>query len=362
MINVAHVVEDLKIGGLERVIENISMHLNTEKFRVFALCLSRGGKIAERLTANGKDVEILGIKNYHNPLSIIKVVKWFGKNRIDIVHTHGYAAGVLGRAAAIIAGTRYVFHHIHTTYPDLNKRNYLIERILGGFTKNVICCSGAVENHAGKTIGISEKKLITLYNGIPEPDLKDSAALDNLKQSLGIPENSVIIGCVASLVPHKGHRYLIEAVKNIDNAHLVLVGGGNLKKELESMADNHGIKGRVIFTGCQIDVTPFVQIMDIFVLPSSEREGLGMSVIEAMAMGKPVIVTAIGGLPEVVSDGETGIIVEAKNSKALASAISKLSAAPDIRERMGAKGKERYKKMFSLNYMLNKMENLYEEY
>lgn len=168
MINVAQVTEDLKIGGLERVIENITMHLDPIKFKVYVLCLTKGGEIAEKLIANGKDVEILGTKNYHSPLSLIKVARWLRQKRIDIVHTHGYPAGVLGRIAAIVTGVTCVFHHVHSTYFDLKRRNHLIERILSRFTYKVICCSDAVRRFVIEKGRIAEDKLIVLYNGVQE--------------------------------------------------------------------------------------------------------------------------------------------------------------------------------------------------
>jgi glycosyltransferase involved in cell wall biosynthesis len=361
MINVVQIVEDLKLGGLERVIENIAMHLDPERFKTYVLCLSRGGEIAERLITNGKDVEILSINNYHNPLNFTKVVNWLNQKKIDIVHTHGYPAGVLGRFAAIFAGIPCIFHHVHSTYLDLNKKHHAIENFLSRSSSKVICCSEAVREFVQEKEKISEDKLTVIYNGIPEPVNNDIKEITELRNSLGFHENTIVVGCVASLNQHKGHRYLLEAFREIDNAALLIIGDGPMAEELKKYSIELGISERTVFAGHKMDVLPFIRLMDIVVLPSSEREGLGISIIEAMALSKPVIVTAIGGLPEVVADGETGIVVEAKNSKALAFAINKLSAAPDLRERMGAKGNERYNKIFSLNDMLIKMENLYEQ-
>ena len=359
MIRVAQVVEDLKIGGLERVIENIAMHLSPEKFRVSVLCLSGGGEIAERLIANGKDVEILGIKDYHSPFSILKVARWLKSKDVDIVHTHGYPAGVLGRVSAIVAGIKYIFHHIHTTYPDLKYRNCIMERILSRFTDRVICCSNAVKEFMIHRTGVSEKKLIVLYNGIFEMQPQDPAIANDIRQSFNIPKDSIVIGCVASLVPHKGHKYLIEAIKEVDNVCLLVVGDGYLRKDLENYASELDIKNRVIFAGYKKDITPYIQIMDIFVLPSSEREGLGISIIEATAMGKPVIATKIGGIPEVIEDGVTGILVEPKDKDALAKAIEKLLDSPQLMQEMGRNGWERYLKIFTLNQMMKDLEKIY---
>jgi glycosyltransferase involved in cell wall biosynthesis len=357
--NIAQVVEDLKIGGLERVIENITMHLDPEKFRVFVLCLSKGGEIAERLITNRKYVEILGIKNYHSPLSLLKVTRWFREKGIKIAHTHAYPAGVLGRVAAIMARVPCIFHHVHSTYLDLNKRNYFIDRFLSRFTNKVICCSESVKRFVSEREGIPEDKLMVLYNGVPEPELLDTPDIATLKKELGIPEGFRVIGCVASLAPHKGHRYLLEAFKKIDNAYLLLIGDGSLRGELEKMASNYGISERVIFAGYKKDVTPYIQLMDIVVLPSSEREGLGISIIEAMALSKPVVATNIGGIPELVEDGRTGILVKPKDSDALTEAINRLLKSPELMRKLSVNGRKRYLKIFTLNQMIEKIEELY---
>ncbi len=360
MLNVVQIVEDLKLGGLERVIENIALYSDAKKYRVTVLCLSRGGQIAEKLISTGREVEILGITNYHNPLSIARVAKWLRKKKIDIVHTHGYPAGVLGRVSAIIAGVPCIVHHVHSTYTDLNSKHHFIERILSRFSRRIICCSEAVRRFVIEKEKIAEDKLSVIYNGVPEAVSTGVEDIAELKSRLGFPENNIIIGCIASLTKHKGHRYLLEAFSEIDNAGLLIIGDGPMREELTELTRELGISERSVFTGHKMDVSPYVRLMDIAVLPSSEREGLGISIIEAMSLSKPVIATAVGGLPETVADGETGILVEAKNSKELASALNRLSNAPHLRETMGARGKERYKKMFSLNDMLNKMGDLYE--
>lgn len=359
MINVVHIVEDLKIGGLERVIENIVMTLDPLRFKVFILCLSKGGAIADILINNYIEVIILNIRYYHNPISIIRVAKLLRTNKIDIVHTHAYPAGVLGRIAAILAHVPCIFHHIHSTYVDLNKRNYFIERFLGRFTDKIICCSEAVKKFVIKQEGISEDKLMVLYNGVPSPKPMNPRAIDALRETLGIPKETNIVGCVASLVQHKGHEYLLDAFKKVENVYLLLIGDGFLRTKLEQKASTLGMSERIIFAGAQIDVTPYMQLMDIVVLPSSEREGLGIALIEAMALSKPVVATKVGGVPEVVDDGHTGILVKPKDSDALTDAIIRLLASPSLKHTMGVHGRNKYLKMFTLEQMIRGVDELY---
>jgi glycosyltransferase involved in cell wall biosynthesis len=360
MIKVAHVVEDLKIGGIERIIEHIVMSLDAHRFEIAVLCLSGGGAIAEKLLAHKKDVEILNIRNFHNPFSLLKVVTWLKRKKIDIIHTHGYPAGVLGRVASFFAGVPCIFHHVHSTYFNLNKRNHLIESFLGRFTKKVICCSEAVKRFVSEKEGIPKDKLVVIYNGIPEPKTLKASAVKGLKKSLDIPRNSGVIGCVASLTQHKGHRYLFEALQKIDDAYLLLIGDGPLRGKLAGKASTLNIAPRVVFAGSQIEATLYMHIMDIVVLSSAEREGLGISLIEAMALTKPVVATNIGGIPEVVDDGRTGILVSPRDSDELANALHKLLMSAELMRDLGLQGRKRYIRMFTLNNMLRHIEELYE--
>ena len=361
MIKVAHVVEDLKVGGIEKIIEHIVMSLDAQRFEIAVLCLSRGGAIADKLLAHKKDVEILNIKNFHNPFSVLKVVKWLKRKKIDIIHTHGYPAGVLGRVASFFAGVPCIFHHVHSTYFKLNKRNHLIESFLGRFTRKVICCSETVKRFVLEKEGIPKDKLVVIYNGIPEPKTLRASAVKGLRKSLDIPRNSSVIGCVASLTQHKGHRYLFEALQTIDDMYLLLVGDGPLRRKLAGKASTLNIASRVIFAGSQIEATPYMHIMDIVVLSSAEREGLGISLIEAMALSKPVVATKIGGIPEVVCDGHTGILIRPKDSGALAGAIHRLLSSPGLKEKMGLHGRNRYLQLFTLKQMIKKIKELYEK-
>jgi glycosyltransferase involved in cell wall biosynthesis len=362
MLNVIQVVEDLKIGGLERVIENFVLHADTEEFSMSVLCLSKGGAIADALRTAGRDVDILDIRNYHSPLSVARVVQWLKKKKADIVHTHGYPAGVLGRVAAIIAGSPCIIHHVHSTYLELNRRHHSMEKLLSRFSRRIICCSESVKHFVRDRENIAHDKLTVLYNGVAEPRSMDRQSGAELRSTLGIPEGSPVVGCVASLTRHKGYRYLLEAFKETGDAVLLIIGDGPERKELEQLSRDLEISNRVIFAGHKMDVSPYVHIMDIAVLPSSEREGLGISIIEAMALSKPVIATAVGGLPEVVEDGRTGILVKPKHSSSLATALHKLLASPHLRKDMGARGKKRYEKMFSLHEMIKKLEDIYGDY
>ncbi len=362
-VKVVHIVEDMEVGGLERVIEGIALNLDNTRFNAEVLCLTKGGAIAENIIAKGGYVEILGISNYHSPISIKKVVERLKKKKTSIVHTHGYPAGVLGRISAIIAGIPYIYHHVHSTYWGFGWRQCLMEKLLARYTKKVICCSAAVKEFMTDFVGMREDKVVVIYNGVPELDHVRTTG-DRFKDMLGIPRDARTIGTVASIVPHKGHKYLIEAFKGIEQqipgTYLVLVGNGPLRKEIEELADKYDILKRVRFTGKQSDIYPYLSIMDIFVLPSVEREGFGLALIEAMSMEKPVVATDIGGIPEVVEDGKSGILVRPGDYGGLMKAIISIMNNRQAKD-MGKRGREIYLEKFTISTMVKKIEGLYSE-
>jgi glycosyltransferase involved in cell wall biosynthesis len=362
-IKVLQLVEDLKIGGAEKVIADIALGIDKGNFESHIWCLSKGGSIADELKEKGASVKILGISSYFNPLNILKLATLLKKAKPDIVHTHGYFASVIGRIAANYARVPVLFNHVHSTYWDYKKRNLFIEKLLSKHTQTIICCSEAVRNFVTKNEKIDPSKTIVIYNGVDVERFSNSKYISAKRMELGINPNDPVIGTVSSLTPHKGHKYLLLAAREIletfSSTKFLFVGDGGLKEELEDQAKNLNIFSNVIFTGTRKNIPELLNLIDIFVLPSSSREGLGISIIEAMAVEKPVVATNIGGVPEVVEDGKTGILVPPKNPEALAGAVIELLNNPGKTKEMGRLGRLRIKEKFTTGNMISEIEILY---
>jgi glycosyltransferase involved in cell wall biosynthesis len=331
-----HIVEDLRIGGLERVLASIVLNLNRGKFIPYVWCLARGGEIADDLIRAGIKVEILGMRSYYNPLKIIKLAGHLRKSKIDIIHTHGYFASTFGRFAAILAKTPVKITHIHTTYFSFRKRNILIEKFLSYYTNRIVCVSKSTQEFVGKIEGIDKKKTCLIYNGseINNMDL-EKAQISRTK--FAFTDNDFVIITVASLVEHKGHKSLLKAVsilsKKYKNLRLLVVGGGPLESSLKEYAEYLEISSQVVFTGLKKNVFPFLKLADIFVLPSIEREGLGVALIEAMACGLPLIGSRLGGIPEVIKSNFNGLLVEPGNPYKLADAVQQIMTDKDKKKK-----------------------------
>ena len=369
MINkkVLHLVEDLGVGGLERVLATIVLGLDKSKFDVEVWCLAEGGEVAAELTRKGIILKILGIDSYYNPLNVILLAKLIRKARIDILHTHGYFAGTFGRLSAILTRTPIVIAHVHTTYFDFSRRNRLIEKFLSYFTDRIVCVSRAVQKFVVEVEKINPARTCVIYNAAVVPDSTDLAqqtAAERLR--LGITENDFVAISVASLTPHKGHHILLDAatiiIREYPHFKLLIMGAGPLRSELEEHAKKSGIFNNTIFTGLRENVFPLLKLANIFVLASTEREGLGIALIEAMATGLPVIGTRLGGIPEVVQENMNGILVSPGNTHELALAIERLIKNHALRKKMGNAGQRIYKEKFTTTQMIRQIETLYDHF
>jgi len=364
---ILHIVEDLKAGGLEKILASIVLSLDPSKYDVQVWCLARGGDIAQELIGKGMSVRILQMKSYHNSLNIVRLGLAMKRERFLLVHTHGYFAGTFGRLAAILARIPVIITHVHSTYYDYGKRNLLIERFLSFFTDRVICISQAVERFVSVNERIRSEKTCLIYNAVAPPDqLLNDHLRKQIRVSLGFDAEAIVIAVVASLTANKGHRILLTAFKEAFGSHpsirLLIVGDGPLRKHLETATRQLMLDHAVVFTGIRQDVFSLLQTSDILVLPSQDREGLGVALIEAMAVGLPVIGTDLGGIPEVIEDGENGFLVSPGSSEQLAEALKKLVNDQALRTVMGHRGRQMYEEKFALSRMIRQIETLYDHF
>jgi len=364
--NILHIVEDLKVGGLEKMLASIVLSLDKSKYDVQVWCLARGGDIAQALIAQGISLRILNMDGYYCPLQIVALARLMRKEDFHIIHTHGYFASTFGRLAAIWARIPVVITHVHSTYYDYGKRNLLIERFLSYFTDRIICISRAVETFVTVNEGISKKRTCLIYNAVNSPvHIDDEQHKQEVRNSIGIDAGAIVIMVVASLTANKGHLVLLEAFAQVSRTHpavrLVIVGDGPLRKDIETVSRKLMIDQAVSLLGVRNDVFELLQASDIFVLPSQIREGLGVSLIEAMAVGLPVIGTNLGGIPEVILDGENGFLVSPESPEQLAEVLMKFVNDQGLRNSMGRRGRQIYEEKFTLSKMIRQVETLYDQ-
>lgn len=365
-INVVHLVDDLKLGGLEKTLAIIVKNLDMSRYRVSIWCLISGGRIAEELKEKGVEVKILRFSISAKIRSLIRLTWRLKKEKIDILHCWGISGGVWGRCAAILAGVPIKFAHVQNLYYDLSRKARLIERLLSIFTDKVIACSETVSRCLIGFIGIQEHKIETIYNSVEIEKFSKIQDVQDIRREFNLSKEDIIIGTVSRLVPVKGHIYLLKSavkvVKDFPRAKFLIIGEGPLKEELQNKATELGIKNNVIFTGLREDIPRLLSVMNIFIQPSIIKEGLPLAIAEACACTLAVIASDIGGNSEVVRDKETGLLVPPADVDALSKSLIFLLQDYQKVKQMGQAGRRFCEERLSSETMMQKIHRLYSFY
>ncbi|MCD4717783.1 MAG: glycosyltransferase family 4 protein [Desulfobacterales bacterium] len=290
------------------------------------------------------------------------------REKPDMVHTHTSKAGILGRWAAWLARVPIVVHtaHGHIFYghfgPLASRFFVLLERFMALITDRLIALTVGERNDYLKSSVSRTEKIVTIHSGVEIDDyLSARVNVEEKRESLGISTRGLVVGTVGWLLPIKGPMHLLNAMESVwqdyPEATLVFVGKGDLEKELRAKALQMGVSDRVKFLGWRDDIPELMQILDVFVLPSL-NEGMGRVLAEAMAAGKPVIASHVGGIPDLVKPGQNGFLVEPGDLTGLSRAITRLLSDKKIRDEMGRKGREMCQD-FSVEKMIEKIDVLY---
>jgi glycosyltransferase involved in cell wall biosynthesis len=306
--------------------------------------------------------------------NLILLTAVFRSQPIDILHVNngGYPAAEtcrLAPLAARLAGIPICVMTVHNLaqplhWPESVERK--LDRLVEARLDAVIGMSKAVAESMQSDRGFDPRKVHAFDLGIDLARSQQNATQD-WRAQMGVSPTATLIGTVGSFEIRKGHRYLIEAFHQIigesktNELYLVLVGNGETRPLIEQKVQKMGIESRVIFTGYRTDAAHLISAFDILVVPSTGFEGQGYVVLEAMAHAKPVIASRVGGFPETVVDGETGLLVPPANCTALAAALRRLLTDESLRQSMGAAGCRRYAERFTLGRLLANTQSLYAE-
>lgn len=353
-VNILYLVIGLGIGGTEIQLLELLKKLDREKYNPVVCCIKEKGVLADDIEKMGIRVESLSIRNRFNFLALSRLVRILRREGIDILHTFLFWANILGRLAGRMAQVPIIISGERCINLRKKKVAILIDKFTSRWTDKIVVISKAIKNTLVEREKISSEKIKVIYNGI---DLSNFG-VENKREKDSIPR----VGIVGRLHPDKGHRYFLEAaaqiIKKEPKIEFLIVGNGPLRKELEALSNELGLSGKVIFAGECRDILKIISSLDILVLSSLE-EGLGNVLLEAMACGRPVIATEVGGVPEVVLDGETGILVPPKSPDTLAQATLKLLMNQAMAKEMGRAGRRRVEKYFTIDRMAKETEEVY---
>lgn len=367
-LKVLHIIGGGEFGGAERHILNLFRAFDKQAVDASVCCLFRA-PFAEMAREAGFSVHVVPMRHKLDFRVMSKLTSLIRRSEAEIVHTHGVRANLMGRLAARQAGHKKVLTTVHSLlemdHPGFisSLANSLVERASRGLTDKFIAVSQGLKDKLVSG-GLPEDRVTVIYNGIEpgefrRPDDPD-AALRKLGITLGVP----VVGVVARLHLVKGHRFFLEAAADVltqrPDTRFLVIGDGPCLPALKGQARRLGIEEKVIFTGFVDDVRPVMAGLDLLVI-SSLWEGFGLSAVEAMALEVPVVATEVGGLPEVVKHGETGLLAPPANASALAKGIIWMLEHPEATSEMVKKGKANVLEKFSAQAMARRTVELYRK-
>ncbi len=368
-IRVCHLASGDLWAGAEVQIADLLCELVCHDELDLSAILYNAGALADCLNDAHIPVDIFE-ENRHNSLSLLNLTKQaLRRSQPDILHVHRYKETVLGARAAKSAGVRYLVRTVHgmpepqTGFKKMKARLY---QFLNDWTTRkhvdlLIAVSHDIERRLRPSF--PRTTISTIHNGINLQRLRAKSDSGGMRETLAIPDGDFVIGSVGRLTPVKAYHDLLTAhqqlLKAIPHVTLVIAGDGPEKSRLQQLAKDLGIAEKVIFPGFVREVPDLLRLLDIFVL-SSLHEGISIALLEACALGIPAVVTNVGGNPEVVADGKTGVLVPSHNPAALAEACRKILQSNELREQMQEHGPRVIEGQFSQQAMAQRVQEEYQ--
>lgn len=354
--------------------------------------------LVEGLKKKGLDVELIygftnsfhpafkdfkqktGIKTYYIPELIrevsplkdlaatFKIYKILKSQKPQILHTHTSKAGIIGRLAGFLAKTPVRVHspHGHIFYGYFNKFTtkvfILIERLFAKTTHKILNLTNEGRNDHIKEKIDKPEKFQTVYCGIILDDFKNCTTKTKIREEFGVSKNEILVGFVGRLTEVKGCDIFLKGAKKVSeqvkNIKFLVVGDGELREQIHTLAKDLDISEKVIFTGMRTDIPQIFRALDIFVL-TSRNEGLGRVLVEAMVSGVPIVASNVGGVPEVLEYGKSGLLFNPENISELCENILKLVFQNNKREKLIENGKRRAED-FEMQLMIDKVKGIYD--
>lgn len=361
-MNVLLLTTHLNIGGVAVYTVNLAKGLKRKNVRVFVS--SSGGDLVKTLKKEG--ISHLGVNvrtkfEFHPKLifAFFKLLTFIKKNNINVIHAQTRVTQVLAYLVSVFSGASYV-----STCHGFFKKTRISRKLFAAWGEAVIAISDAVKEHLVKDFNVKADNVFLIYSGVDSEAFSRPVAEEArgaLRHNLGF-DKSPVIGSVSRLSPVKGLRYLLFAMKDIlreiPEARLLLVGEGPSKDYLTELAKKLDIEKDVFFALNTTETQRFLSIIDVFVFYSLE-EGLGLSLLEALASGKPCVASNVGGISSVIENGVTGILVPPKDTHALAEAIVKTLKDRRLSAALAENGKTLVKEKFSLDRMVEEVIGVY---
>ena len=351
-------------GGAQEHVYNLVTRMDPARYDVSVVSLSPGSAV-RKLERAGIDVTV--IDEADDAIATGILAAHLADVRADVVHNHMYRAEIVGTKAAIAlgeAGPRrpWVIATVHSSRVRSDEDQESLRRLSPAIDHLIVVSHSIDRKVAEEGRGDVPRSLI--YNGVDLDRYDHQEPCCTLPEEYGMEPGSQIVGVVARLEPEKGHPTLLEAwpaiLRAVPDAYLLIVGEGSRRDALEAQARELRIAHRVVFTGRRDDVPAVTAALDVAVLPSY-REAQGLTILEAMALSRPVVASNVGGIPEMVEDGVTGVLVPPHDAPALTAAIVRLLTDHPYADMLGRAGHDLVHDRFCLELMVEAVASIYDE-
>ena len=361
---VMQVVLSLAPGGTERLVIEICRRL-AGATRSIVCCLDEAGEWAPEVADLGIPVHVIGRQPGFHPSLARRIAQLARQYRVDALHCHHYSPFVYGVLASCLTRRLGVLFTEHGRLSDAgpSRKRQGVNPMIGRLPSSIYAVSDDLKRHMVAE-GFPERRIEVVHNGIDAGARPTREARATVRRELGIPHDALVVGTIGRLDPVKNLASLLEAhaaVRGAIHPHLVIVGEGPERSALQALARSLDIAGSVHFVGYRSDARGILPACDVYV-NSSTHEGISLTVLEAMAATLPVVATYVGGNPEVVVDGETGLLVPGRSPRHLAFAMARLLRDPQLRQTMGEAARWRVKRHFAIDRMVDRYLRGYERY
>ncbi len=364
-IHVVHVIGSLQTGGAEKMLLNFLKAADKEKFKHTILCLTSSGDMAGDIQGTGIDLVVRKVRFRNFPKDIHGLANWFRAEDVRIVHSHMFFASLWSRIAGLRAGVPILITTEHGKEPWKKWWQVKLDRFLSGKTFRHIAVSEDVRDIRINRDGVSPDRIIMIPNGVPiPPKNSDSGVRNRIRAEFGIEERAPVVGTVGRMIEAKDYPLMLKALGLARQAspelHWLQVGDGPEREKVMNLAEEMGLSASVSFAGRRSDVGDLLEAMDIWVM-SSIREGLPVALLEAMAAGKTIVGTNVGGIPDAVEHEVSALLVPPQNAEELAGSMVMVLNERSLAENLATAARDRAQRDFGIEAVTRRIEKIYLE-
>ena len=361
--HIVHVIGSLQTGGAEKMVVNFIQAADRTEFRHSVLCLKAPGVMAAEVEACGVPVIVLPVRFRSLWRDLNRLVQFFRREKVAVVHSHMYWATIWSRLAALRAGVPVLVTTEHGKELWKNRWQNALGHWLSKRTFKHICVSHDVLDLRTREQGLLADRSLVVPNGVPIPAPDQGGKIRAARRAeLGLDDTRLVVGSVGRVVVAKDYPTLLKALAlaavREPRLHWLQIGDGPDLPALREMADSLGVADRITFAGRRSDIPDLLRAMDVWVM-SSVREGLPVSLLEAMAARRPIVATRVGGIPDAVTQGESAVLVPPSDPAALAEGILQVVGDPALAGRLAECAYTRVLDSYSIDAVTSTITDIY---